>query len=198
MAQSKLTTDRQIAALKPRDRPYETAIAGARGLIVRTFPSGLRSFELRYVTISGVRRRLPLGEYQGIGLAEAVKLALVYGVAIMAGQDPVAEKAAAKHKARTGDTLTELAAAYFKAAEKGLHGGRGRPKRPSTLKVERVRFDVRIKPELGASVSRRSPARTGGSSCARWPRRAAWRLTRFRASAARSAPSWRLPSMRNE
>lgn len=149
MARSKLTTDRQIAALKPSVRPYENTAGGARGLIVRTFPSGLRVFELRYVTVEGVRRRLPLGDYPGLSLADAVKRALSYGVAVSDGSDPAALRAAEKHQARTGETLTELADAYFLAAAKGLHGGRGRPKRPSTIKVERIRFDVRVKPALG-------------------------------------------------
>jgi integrase len=150
MGKAKLTTDRQVAALKPGERAYETPIDGARRLIVRTFPSGVRSFEVRYVTLAGVRRRLSLGEYPGLKLSDAIRRALTHGVAVSDGKDPAGEKAAERRRARTGETLKNLADAYFKASEKGLHGGRGRPKRPSTIKVERVRFDRHIKPELGS------------------------------------------------
>jgi len=149
MAKAKLSTDRQVAALKPMERPYETPIAGARGLIVRTFPSGVRSFEVRYVTVGGIRRRLPLGEYPALSLAEAVRRAQKHAVAVADGKDPAGAKAAERKKARTGETLTSLATAYFAAAEKGLHGGRGRPKRPSTIRVERNRFKKQIEPHLG-------------------------------------------------
>jgi integrase len=51
--------------------------------------------------------------------------------------------------ARTGDTLQDLAEAYWKAAEKGLHGGRKRPKAEVTLQNERGRWRTHIQPKLG-------------------------------------------------
>ncbi len=150
MAREPLTTDRQVAALKSAGKPYEATIGGAHGLVIRVFPSGTKAFEFRYVAVNGQRRRLPLGNYPGLSLAAAREDALELGVAVTRGADPAAERAAAKTAARTGDTLSELAEAYFTAAAKGLHGGRGRPKRPLTLKIERNRFDRHLAPLLGA------------------------------------------------
>lgn len=56
-----ITTDRQISGLKAGDRAYELAVSGARGLMVRVFPTSTRSFEFRYVAINCKRKRMPLG-----------------------------------------------------------------------------------------------------------------------------------------
>ena len=145
----KITTDRQVAALKPGEALYERRIDGVRGLIVRTFPSGTKAFEFRYVAMNGTRRRLPLGNYPGLTLAKASEEALILQVTVVKGGDPAADRAAAKKLARTGDTLADLAEAYFDASAIGLHGGKKRPKRSSTITVERSRFQKRIQPALG-------------------------------------------------
>jgi integrase len=145
----KITTDRQVAALKPKATIYETAIAGVRGFQIRTFPSGTKAFELRYTATNGARRRLPLGEYPNVSLADASKKAAAARVKVVDGADPAGERQAEKTRARTGETLDELAEAYWAAAAKGLHGGRGRPKAASTLNVEKPRYANHISPKLG-------------------------------------------------
>lgn len=152
----RITTDRGIAALKPSERPYERPVGDVKGLIVRVFPTtakgklGAKNFELRYVAENGARRRFPIGPYPGVTLAEAVKKAERKRVEIGDGADPAAERAERRNAARTGETLTELADAYFLAAAKGLHGGRKRPKAKQTLACERNRFNNHIKPALGS------------------------------------------------
>lgn len=144
-----ITSDRQILGLKAEAKPFEVSVAGVRGLAMRIFPTGTKNFEFRYVALNGTRRRYPLGDYPARSLADARKKAAELHVAVLNGEDPAASRAADKAAARTGDTLTELAEAYFTAATKGLHGGRGRPKRPLTLAVERNRFERHIAPRLG-------------------------------------------------
>ena len=152
----RITSDRAVAALKPAAKPYERPAGNVRGLIVRVFPDtrngakGAKTFELRYVAKNGMRRRLPLGPYPAVGLAEAVKRAEEWRGEISKGRDPAAELAEERAKARTGETLAELAEAYFKAAEKGLHRAKGAPKREKTLESEKTRFKLHIKPKLGA------------------------------------------------
>ena len=137
MARLLLTTDRQILGLKPADKVYEIGIGGSRGLGVRVFPTGLRQFEFRYVSANGTRRRLCLGAYPDLSLAEARAKVAGLRIAVVDGGDPVAEKTAARERARTGETLDELAEAYWQAATVGLHAGRRRPKREVTLSNER-------------------------------------------------------------
>jgi integrase len=148
--ENQISADRQVAGLKPISKPFEVSVADARGLTIRVFPDGTRMFEFRYTALNGTRRRLQLGPYPGLGLADARQEAQKLRVAVVRGEDPAADRAAAKHAARTGETVAELAAAYFVAATKGLHGGRHLPKRQSTIKGEKRLWRDYIEPELGA------------------------------------------------
>jgi len=144
-----LSTDRQITGLKALVRRYERAVSGARGLSVLVYANGTKTFVVRYVADNGRRRRLVLGDYPGLSLAEARLQVGALRVGIVGGDDPVAERAGARAAARVGETLAELADAYFKAAAKGLHGGRRRPKRPRTLEKEQGAWRLHIEPKLG-------------------------------------------------
>lgn len=144
-----IKTDREFAALKPQEGRYEVKVSGIRGLVARVYPSGAKVFEVRYVTLNGMRRRMVLGEYPGLSLVDAVEQAEGIRVDARRGSDPAGELRAKRHQARTGDTVADLAEAYFQAAEKGVHGGRNHPKRPSSIKVERYRFANQIAPNLG-------------------------------------------------
>lgn len=149
MARTFLTTDRQIAALQPKPAPYETGVSGYRGLYVRTFPTGTRKFEFRYTSLCGARRRLILGTWPDLSLADARRRTGALRQAVQDGQDPAAVRAAEKAQARTGETLSELAESYWAAAAKGLHGGRRRPKRDSTIQTERHWWRNHIEKKLG-------------------------------------------------
>ena len=149
MASVQISTDRQISALKPREKPYEVAIHGNRGLCVRVFPTGTKNFEFRYTAENGARRRHPLGGYPDIGLAVARAKAAAMRVSVVDGDDPSARRAAAREKARTGETLSELAEAYWRAAARGLHGGRRRPKREATIQKERAYWRNHLEKRMG-------------------------------------------------
>lgn len=145
-----LSTDRQILALRPRDKPYEVGVALSRGLTVRVFPTGAKYFELRYTTAGGARRRLSLGGYPDLSLAQARIKAGALRVEVVEGGDPAGDRAAARERARSGETFDELAEAYWRAATKGLHGGRRRPKRQSTIDTERHWWRNHIQKPLGS------------------------------------------------
>ncbi len=144
-----LTTDRQISALKPAAKAYERKVSGSRGLGVRVFPSGSRQFEYRYVTTGGVRRRLVLGAYPGLTLAKARIAANASRMTVLEGADPVGERAQTRDRLRTGETLNELAEAYWAAAAVGLHGGRRRPKRAISIQRERNTWKLHVREPLG-------------------------------------------------
>ncbi|MFK0299613.1 tyrosine-type recombinase/integrase [Brevundimonas sp. NPDC090276] len=144
-----LTTDRQISALKPAAKAYERKVSGSRGLALRVFPSGSRQFEYRYVTAGGVRRRLVLGAYPGLTLAKARIAANASRMTVLEGADPVGERAQTRDRLRTGETLNDLAEAYWAAAAVGLHGGRRRPKRAISIQRERNTWKLHVREPLG-------------------------------------------------
>ena len=126
-----ISTDRELYALKPEAARYERAVSKARGLSVLVYPNGCKTFVARYRAECGARRRLPLGDYPGLSLADAqLKAAALRTEVVVERKDPAGERAAARNEARLGETLEDLAEGYFKAAAIGLHGGRKRPLRP--------------------------------------------------------------------
>lgn len=144
-----INTDRELHALKPEVARYERAVTKARGLSILVYPNGCKTFVVRYVAIGGARRRLPIGDYPGLSLADARLKAGAIRLDIAEGQDPAAERAAARTQARFGETLDNLAESYWKAAALGLHGGRKRPLRPATLERQKALWARHVKPVLG-------------------------------------------------
>lgn len=149
MPTTAVTTDRQISVLKPLSRVFEVAVGDCRGLYVRVFPTGTRNFELRYTTAAGKRRRLGLGSWPDVTLAQARVCAGENRVAVKDGGDPAAERLQRRLDARTGETFAELAEAYWAAAKRGLHGGRRSPKRASTIQAERMWWKNHVAEKLG-------------------------------------------------
>lgn len=149
-----ITTDRQLASLKPLENRFERRVSGVRGLTVRVWPSGLTQFEVRYCVKGGPRRRLMLGDYPTVSLAEARRKATELRLELLNGVDPVAERAAALLPAPPQDSLDEVAETYWSAAALGLHGGRRRPKRPRTIANERHLWKRHISATFGTTAPR--------------------------------------------
>ena len=103
-------TDAQVRALKAGNMPIDVRDGGLRGLVLTVLPSGRKQFAIRY-RYQGKQRRLLLGEYGSVSLAEARKRARRAQSAVDDGRDPVGERAAAAAK-RT-DTVATLAADYL-------------------------------------------------------------------------------------
>jgi len=98
-------TDLTIRKLAPKMKRYE--ILDDNGLYIRVFPSGKKSWIFRY-PFDGIYRRMTLGTYPGIGLAEARGK---HGQAMMdlqRGIDPGAELQAIKAKRKATPTFNDL------------------------------------------------------------------------------------------
>jgi integrase len=105
-------TDISIRNLKPQANRYEVPDPGARGLYVCVFPSGKKSFVVRY-RFAGTHRKLTL--QAGVGLAAARKLAADAMHELAQGYDPGEAKRAAKIKAASTalNTLANVCEEYF-------------------------------------------------------------------------------------
>jgi integrase len=90
----KLTTAK-VDNIKPSATRQEVADALVAGLFLIVQPSGAKSWQVRYRT-PGARRRMALGRYPVLGLADARIKARDVLADVAAGGDPAAERKAAK------------------------------------------------------------------------------------------------------
>mgnify|MGYP001942309543 CR=1 FL=1 len=87
-------TDKSIKALKPKDKPYViTADSDARGvgrLQLKVYPTGTKKFQFQYF-LNG-RRRIEIGPYGALSLADARKKFLALSELVQRGGNPAADK----------------------------------------------------------------------------------------------------------
>lgn len=105
-------TDRLLRSLQPRKKRYDVTDMRRTGLQLRVYPSGKKSFQYRY-HFGGQARRLTIGPYPQLTLAEA---AMAHGEAermLARGIDPGREKAAQQAAERNEGTVAELAEEFL-------------------------------------------------------------------------------------
>src|SRR5579863_7925448 len=118
-----------------------------RGFGIRVKPSGVKTYLVQYRNADGRTRRLVLGQHGALTPKVARDLARQKLAAAAAGEDPSAER----HAARAGMTVAEVCDWFLAEAEAGrILGRRRRPIKASTLAMDRSRIEAHIKPLLGA------------------------------------------------
>jgi integrase len=131
-------TDISIRALRPKDHRYELPDPGSRGLYVCVFPSGKKSFAVRY-RFAGQPKKLTL--QPGVSLAAARKLAADAMHEVAQGRDPTEAKKEAKTKVAAANlnAVANVCEEYFQR-----ENGKLRTARQRELVVRRL-----ILPALG-------------------------------------------------
>ncbi len=134
---------REVEALQPGQTVWDGRVAG--------FGARRQRDAISYFVFyraAGRLRRVTIGRHRSPWLPETARreaLRLLGEVAI--GKDPAGEK----REARRAETVAELCDRYMEAATTGrLWTRRGRPKKPSTLTVDRSRIEAHVKPLLGS------------------------------------------------
>lgn len=105
-------TDKQVAALRPRSKRYEKAEPGRTGLRLRVGPAGGKSWTFAYKW-RGEAKRLLLGHYPGMGLADAHMALADVKAKLKAGTDPGIQIAAERDAELNAETFDELAEEYI-------------------------------------------------------------------------------------
>ena len=149
---AKNLTDDSVKKASPRDgKLTECRDAKVLGLALRVTPAGAKSWTIRYRLEDGSQRRLSLGTYPAVTLSKARDKALAALTSVAAGNDPASEKKKKREHAVAArrDTIEALGERYFQDAVKGRHRAGGKPKRQSTLAMERYYFDRHVLPEFG-------------------------------------------------
>lgn len=140
-----------VEAATPRAKQFTLWCSDLPGFGVYILPTGNRTYFVDYRNNAGIRRRLTIGRHGKLTTEGARKLAISTMGEAVKGEDPAEERATR----RKSLTVRELCERYLEAAESGLIMGKGnRPKKPSTLYVDRGRIARHIIPLLGSKLVR--------------------------------------------
>jgi integrase len=104
-------TDKMIKALKPKDHIYD--VREKNGFTIRVFPSGVKSWAFLY-TYNGRKRRMTLGDYKTMSLAEArIKHGDAYKMLKSEEKDPAQVQQLEKAENRDSSTISGLIEEYI-------------------------------------------------------------------------------------
>ncbi|TIS17792.1 MAG: DUF4102 domain-containing protein [Mesorhizobium sp.] len=133
-----------------RDKQYTIWCSDLKGFGIYVHPTGRRTYFVDYRSGDGVRRRMTIGRHGVITADQARKLAIeTMGGVVLQKADPLLER----KTRRKSMTVSQLCDQYLKAAEKGVILGRSRrPKKASTIEVDKGRIARHIKPLLGSKL----------------------------------------------
>jgi len=133
-------TDAEIRSFRPGEKPFKRA--DAKGLYVEVFPSGSKLWRFKY-RIGGKEKRLALGAYPEVKLAEARKRTDEARAKLVADIDPALERKRQKVAAKISadDSFDKIAAEYIDKMER-----EGRA--PSTVTKSRWFLSL-LKPAIG-------------------------------------------------
>ncbi len=148
---------RDIDAAKPiPGRTFRLWDDDPRGFGVYVKPSGVRSFFVQYLSpVTAKKRRYTIAQYGRLTLDQARTEARNILGMVAKGADPLKIRAEEKHLAlSTACTVAEICDDYMRDAKAGLVTYRGRPKKASTLAVDKGRIERHIKPLLGEKPAR--------------------------------------------
>ena len=142
-------TDRTVQALKPRAERYERWEDGRTGLGVRVSPAGRKTWIYMY-RYQGRPRRMSLGVYPALSLADANLAHATAKKKLSKGTDPGAELVNKRQGERNAETVSDLIAEYLERY--------ARPNKRSANQDERL-FEKDVLPVWGRrkanSISRR-------------------------------------------
>lgn len=142
-------TKRVIDGLLPREKDYFEWDDELPGFGVRVWPTGKKTYVAQY-RAGKQTRRFKVGAHGPLTVEEARKQAKVVLGDVARGEDPQLDRSTR----RKSLTIKELCEQYLEAAHKGLiFGKRGKPKKESTLYVDRGRIKRHIVPLLGNKLA---------------------------------------------
>lgn len=125
---------------------WDSGDGALKGFGIRMKKSGVASYLIQYRNEQGATRRLVLGRVGTLTASEARDLAKAKLSAVANGEDPSAQRKAA----RTAQTVSELCDWYLTEARAGnLLGRRGQPIKASTLAMDASRIEQHVKPLIG-------------------------------------------------
>lgn len=132
-----ISSDKACANARTSKAQEDFPVSGVRGLTLRVSKEGRKVWTLRYRTGARSQRRIRIGEYPALPLAEARKRARKALNLIDDGEDPSADRAALRH----GKTFADLWDYWYERHAK---------RRLDSAGQEKTRYEQHIGPHLGS------------------------------------------------
>ena len=146
MPQSKAFTDRYLAALKGKPVTYDVVDAARKGLVLRLFPSGAKSFLFRFKR-NRASKRITLGQYPTMPLRAAYEAHAELTKRLNRGEDLLAGKPVTLgvegEPVDTGRTVGDLAGEFVR---RYINKERKRPREAEQLIEANILKSWRHKP----------------------------------------------------
>ena len=134
-------TTQQVRGFKPKDKPYKKG--DERGLYLLVKPNGSKLWHLKY-RFGGREKKMPIGAFPEVGLAQARHERDRARLAIADGIDPMRERKREKAQIKLGAENTFASVAQTYIEEKMVREGRAE----ATLRKARWFLDL-LKPAVG-------------------------------------------------
>lgn len=134
-------TTQQVRGFKPKDKPYKKG--DERGLYLLVKPNGSKLWHLKY-RFGGREKKMPIGPFPEVGLAQARHERDRARLAIADGIDPMRERKREKAQIKLGAENTFASVAQTYIEEKMVREGRAE----ATLRKARWFLDL-LKPAVG-------------------------------------------------
>lgn len=123
---------------QPEAKDYELRDTVTPGFLLKVTPSGRKMFMLAYTAANGQRRKPAIGRFGAITVEQARSIAQDWLAEVRRGNDPSAERAAARAAPTVKDLCQRFLDDYSIPRNK-----------PSTVKGNRVNINAHILPALG-------------------------------------------------
>jgi integrase len=131
----------QVQSFRPKDKPYKKS--DGRGLYLLINPNGSKRWYLKY-RFRGKEKKMPLGPFPEIGLANARRLREAARLQILEGTDPMAERKREKAEQKLGSEHTFESVALEYIEDNMVRAGRAE----TTLRKARWFLEL-LKPAVG-------------------------------------------------
>lgn len=150
-------TKRVVDGLAPGDKDYFQWDDELPGFGVRVWPTGRKTYVAQY-RAGRQTRRFKIGVHGPLTVEEARREAKTVLGDVARGEDPQLDRATQRKSMTIGD----LVGKYFEAADQGLILGKGnKPKKATTLYVDRGRAKRHIVPLVGGRIAKDFTAADG-------------------------------------
>lgn len=127
-----------VDAARPERTPYELRDTSIPGFLLKVTPAGRKIFMVAYIANNGQRRKPAIGRFGEISVEQARAIAQDWLADVRKGNDPSAEKSAARQAPTVKELFERFIADYSEARNK-----------PSTVESNRGYGKLYIVPLLG-------------------------------------------------